>query len=312
MQAARIHRFGPPDVIELEQIERPAPSEGEVLVQVGAAGVGPWDAWVRSGKSAIEQPLPLTLGSDISGRVVALGAGVKGFALGQEVFGVTNPRFTGGYAEFAVAGAAGLAPKPRALSQIEAASAPVVAVTARQMLFEHGRVRDGDRVLIHGAGGNVGAYALRLAKAAGADVVGTALGPGVGYARSLQAGPVVDTSSSAFAALARSFDVVIDTVGGELQRRSFDLLKPGGRLVSSVSQPDPVQAQKLDVQATFMLVQVTTAALLDIANLFDAGVITPHIAQVFPLEAARLVHEMLDDLKPRPNGKLVLELTSAR
>jgi NADPH:quinone reductase-like Zn-dependent oxidoreductase len=159
-KACRIHQFGGPEVISLEDMVPPEPGKGEVLVRVRAAGVGPWDAWVRAGKSALPQPLPLTLGSDIAGVVQAVGPGVTGLAPGDAVFGVTNPHFTGGYADYAVATAAMLAKKPAALSDIDAASVPVVTVTAWQALFEEARLTAGQSVLIHGAAGNVGAFAV--------------------------------------------------------------------------------------------------------------------------------------------------------
>ena len=136
MKAAQIHRFGPPEVITLEDIPRPEPEAGEVLVRVHAAGVGLWDAWIRAGQSALPQPLPLTLGSDLSGTVEAVGPGIAAFAPGDAVFGVTNPHFIGAYAEFAIASAGMVSRKPDDLSDIDAASVPVVAVTAQQALFE--------------------------------------------------------------------------------------------------------------------------------------------------------------------------------
>jgi NADPH:quinone reductase-like Zn-dependent oxidoreductase len=161
MKACRIHRFGPPDVIAFEETTLPPLAEHEILVQTKAAGVGPWDAWVRSGKSVLEQPLPLTLGSEFSGIVAQLGLGVHEFALGQEVFGATNQRFTGGYAEYAVASAAMVSSKPQALNHVESAGLPVVAVTALQMLFDHAQIQQQQRVLIHGSGGGVGASAVQ-------------------------------------------------------------------------------------------------------------------------------------------------------
>src|SRR6188768_663228 len=158
MKACRIHRFGAPEVISFEDVECPEPGENEVLVRVRAAGVGPWDSWVRSGQSVLPQPLPLTLGADLSGTVAAIGTGVRGFQLGQAVFGVTNARFTGACAEYAVANAGMLASKPRTVTDLEAASMPVVAVTALQMLLSHARLREGQRILIHGVGGSVGAF----------------------------------------------------------------------------------------------------------------------------------------------------------
>ena len=141
MSAARVHQFGDPTVIVLEQIPVPTPGQGEVLVEVKAAGVGPWDAWIRAGKSVLPQPLPLTLGSDLSGVVAGVSPGVTAFALGEPVFGVTNPRFTGAYAEYALAAEGMIAPKPSSLTDAQAASVPVVAVTAWQALFDEAHLR---------------------------------------------------------------------------------------------------------------------------------------------------------------------------
>ena len=139
-KACRVHRFGPPDVITLEDFPPPAPGAGQALVRVKAAGVGPWDAWIRAGKSALPQPLPLTLGSDLSGVVEAIGPGVAHVAPGDPVFGVTNPHFIGSYANYAIATASMIAKKPAALGDVDAASVPVVAVTAWQALFDQARV----------------------------------------------------------------------------------------------------------------------------------------------------------------------------
>ena len=136
MKAVRVHRFGPPEVIALEDVPKPEPNNGEVVVEVKAAGIGPWDALIRSGKSALPQPLPLVLGSDLSGVIDSIGPGVEPFKVGDEVFGVTSERFTGAYAEYALAKAAMIAPKPKSLNHTHAASVPVVAVTAWQMVFD--------------------------------------------------------------------------------------------------------------------------------------------------------------------------------
>jgi NADPH:quinone reductase-like Zn-dependent oxidoreductase len=154
MKAARILRFGAPEVIVVGDISRPIPATGEVLVRVAAAGVGPWDALIREGRSKVSPPPPLTLDSDLAGVVEAVGPGVSQFKNGDEVYGVTNPQFVGANAEFAVASASMLAPKPPRLTSLEAGSIPVVAVTAWQMLFEHARPEAGQRVMVLGAGGN--------------------------------------------------------------------------------------------------------------------------------------------------------------
>src|SRR5919199_567617 len=160
MMAWRVHEFGPPSVMRFERVPRPDPGPGEVLVKVEAAGVGPWDGWIRAGKSALPQPLPLTLGSDLCGEIVAVGPGVSDLRVGDPVYGVTNPRFIGAYAEYALASAAMIARKPTSLTYIEAASVPVIAVTAWQGLFDQAQLTAGQTVLIHGAAGNVGAHAV--------------------------------------------------------------------------------------------------------------------------------------------------------
>jgi NADPH:quinone reductase-like Zn-dependent oxidoreductase len=286
MKAARVHQYGPPSAITLEDLPIPVPGRGEVLVQVHAAGVGPWDGWVRAGKSVLPQPLPLTLGSDFSGVVAAVGAGAE-FARGDEVFGVTNPRFTGAYAEYAVAAAGMIAKKPASLTHVDAASVPVVAVTAWQALFDEARLAPGQNVLILGAAGNVGGYAVQLAQGAGVHV---------------------RTASFGLEGEAGKVDAVIDLVGGETQTRSFSVLKAGGHLVSAVSAPDPELARARGVDARFFLVKVTTDHLNRIAALIDEGRLRTSVGTVLPLGAAREAHEMLDGVRPRSGGKIVLSV----
>jgi NADPH:quinone reductase-like Zn-dependent oxidoreductase len=239
MKAARVHQWGPPDIIAFESIEVPDPGEGEILVRVHAAGFGPWDALVRTGSSGLPQTLPLTLGSEVSGVVEQVGPRTTGFAVGDEVFGATNPMFVGGYAEFAVVAAGMIAPKPAELSHVEAASMPVVAVTAWQMLFDRVKVREGQTVVVHGGAGNVGAYAVQLARARKLRVIATVHGDDAEYVRGLGADEVIDTGSSDFGTkgfgdFTQRADAVIDTAGGDTRDQLFTLAKPGGIIVSSV------------------------------------------------------------------------------
>lgn len=183
MMAWRVHEFGPPNVMRFERVPRPNPGPSEVLVKVEAAGVGPWDAWIRAGKSALPQPLPLTLGSDLSGEIVAVGPGASDLRIGDQVYGVTNPRFIGAYAEYALASAPMVARKPTSLTYIEAASVPVVAVTAWQALFDQARLKAGQTVVIHGAAGSVGAYAVQLAHRAGVRTIATAATDDISFLR---------------------------------------------------------------------------------------------------------------------------------
>ena len=174
MKAGRIHHFGPPNAIMIDEIPSPAPEKGELIVRVAATEVGPWDALIREGKSVVQLSLPVILGADLAGIVESVGGGVTQFKPGAEVFGVTNKQFCGAYAEYAVASAQMVAAKPVSLSFAEAASVPVVAVTAYQMLFDYAQMKAGQAVLIHGEAGNVGAHAVQLAKQAELQVFATA------------------------------------------------------------------------------------------------------------------------------------------
>jgi NADPH:quinone reductase-like Zn-dependent oxidoreductase len=281
MKAIRVHRYGGPEVLELEDIPIPAPDPDEVLVKVEAAGVGPWDALVRTGKSGVAQALPLTPGSDIAGVVDHVGANVSAFAAGDAVFGCTNTSFVNGYAGYARAKASMIAAAPTSINAVEAASVPVVAVTAWEMLFTHADLKSGETVLIQGASGNVGAYAVQLARIAGARVLTAA-----------------DNGKA---------DVVIDTVGGDVQRASFDKLKRGGRLISSVSPPDADLATRCGVRVAFFIVSVTTEGLERISKLIDAREISVNVGSVLPLAQARVAHQMLGGML-HPPGKIVLEL----
>ena len=307
MKANRIHLFGPPEVIVFEDAELPQPRFGEVLVKVAASGAGPWDCWIRAGSSLLPQPLPLTLGADLCGVVEAVGPSVVAFKPGDEVFGVTNARFTGANAEYAVALTAMIALKPRKLTYLYAASMPVVAVTAWQMLFDHGDLASGQTVLVHGAGGNVGSYAVQFAHLAGAHVIATTSAQDIDKVRGLGAEKVIDFRAQRFEEELKDIDVAIDTVGGGVQRRSFAVLKPGGRLISAVSKPNAQEAERRSVRAGFMLVDVTTPVLTKIASLVDEGKLSVAVGQVLPLDQLRIAHEMMEGMRPKPRGKIVLE-----
>jgi NADPH:quinone reductase-like Zn-dependent oxidoreductase len=170
MKAARLLRFGPPSVITYEELPRPDPGAGQLLVRAKAAGVGNWDALIREGKVQL-QTLPLILGSELSGIVERIGPDVSGFTRGDEVYGATNEQFSGGYAEYASPRARMMARKPETLTFVEAASAPIASVTAWQMLFDYAHATAGQTVLILGAAGNVGAYAVQLARQAASNPV---------------------------------------------------------------------------------------------------------------------------------------------
>ncbi len=303
-KAARIHKFGPPSVIVIEELPRPTPGNGEVLVRVAAAGVGPWDALIREHKSAVETSFPLILGSDLSGVIEEVGTGVSAFQAGEEI--QPNPT-CGAYSEYAIASAAMVARKPHGLSHVEAASVPVVAVTAWQMLFDYAQVKTDQRVLVHGGAGNVGAYAVQLASQAGLQVFVTASSEDAPYVRSLGATTVIDYKTTRFEQAVPQVDVVIDTVGGDTRERSFGIIKPGGILVSVVSEPMPERLQTNGVRSVFFLVEVTTARLDKITDLFNRGKLMARVGTVLPLDQARTAHEMLAGAPHKP-GKIVLNV----
>ena len=301
MKAARIHSFGPPDVVVVEDVPMPSPGPGEVLVRVMAAGVAPWDALIREGKSKVSPQPPLTLGSDFSGVVDKVGPGVTDFAPTDEVYGVTNPQFCGAQAEFAVARAGMVARKPQSLNHLEAASAPVIAVTAWQMLFQYVQAMRGRTVVVVGAAGNVGAYAVQMAVDDGIHVVAIAHLDDEDLLRSLGAKSIIDSNNPAFEKDLPQVDAILDTVGGSTFERSVAALKPGGNLVTSVG------TQPLPAGAVFFYAEVTTARLQTLTTLFDAGRITTRVGSVLPLSEARQAQDMLAGTPHKP-GKIVLEI----
>ncbi len=304
MRAIRVHAFGGVEAMVYELLPRPVPGPGQVLIRVAAAGVGLWDCWVRSGHSLLPQPLPLTPGADLSGTIEEVGSGVTNFPMGADVFGVTNPRFVGAYAEYALAEATMVARRPLTLSHLEAASVPVIGCTALQMLFDEAGVQAGQTVVVLGGAGNVGAYAVKLARIAGAKVIAT--GRAHHRERLERLGAIAIDSDAPFpAALVGQADAVIDTVGGDAQAQGFQALRVGGILVSAVAQPDPGAAARHQVQARVMLVRVTAAKLQRLADLLAAGQLQAHVGQVLKLSEARLAHTLLEGGKAPP-GKLVL------
>jgi NADPH:quinone reductase-like Zn-dependent oxidoreductase len=306
--AARIRQLGPPQIIALDRVEMPEPQDLQVLVRVHAAGVGPWDALIRTGKSGLPLTPPLTLGAEISGVVEKVGANTPGLAPGDEVFGATNPLFVMGYAEYAVVAARMIAKKTASLSHVEAAAMPVAGVMAWQMLFDHAALREGQTVVIHGGAGNVGAYAVQLARAKKLHVIATVRNGDADYVRGLGAAEVLHTEADHFADFARRADAVIDTVGGAMQEQLFTLLKPGGIIVSSVSRPNLQLAQKRRVRADYFIVDVNTAQLTRLAEMHDSDELVVPVGSVLPLAEARAAHEMLAGSRAHRRGKIVLRV----
>jgi NADPH:quinone reductase-like Zn-dependent oxidoreductase len=307
MKAVVVREYGAPSVLRYEEVPTPSPAPDEVIVRVHAAGVGLWDALVRTGKSGLPQSLPLTPGSDVAGTVFLPGERVTAFRTGEAVYGDTNARFIGGYAEFAACSAGKIARKPASLNYVEAASVPVVAVTAWQMLFDHAKLKAGQSVLIHGAAGNVGLYAVQLAKNAGGYVIASASGADREYLEKVRVDRFIDYRAERFEDAVKDVDIVIDTVGGDALHRSFNVVKRGGVIVSSVAQPSQEDAERAGARGEFFYVDVTTDYLNDLSRLFDTGALKTHVGEVLTLDQARDAHEMLGGAPHRP-GKIVLTI----
>ncbi len=238
-----------------------------------------------------------------------MGEGVDGFEVTDAVYGVTNPSFVGGYAQYALARSSMIAAKPPSLNDDEAASAPVVGVTAMQMLWRHAKLQRGEAVLIHGAAGSVGDYAVHMAKAKGVRVLATARPQDQARLRTLPLDGTIDLNAAS--AHAETFDAALDLVGGPSQSQLFDFVKPGGVIVSSVSPPDNNLSGAKGVRTDFLIVDVDTQSLEELTELFQAGLVRPSVGKVLPLSAAREAHELMAQASGSP-GKIVLQVADSQ
>ncbi len=308
MRAVRIHEFGGLDSLKVEEAPTPEPREGEVLVRIHAAGINPVDWKTCAGEgvaSRLEDPFPFIPGWDVSGMVEALGANVSGCEVGDAVCGMVRwPWGGGGYAEYVAAPAVDLAARPAAMSHEQAAGMPLAALTAWQALFDTADLRAGQTVLIHAAAGGVGHLAVQLAKWKGAQVIGTASARNGAFLGELGVDRIIDYNGSRFEDAAADVDVVLDGVGGEIQERSWAVLKHGGVLASIRGRPSEEQAASRGVRARHVSVHADPAQLHAIADLADEGRLRVHVHGTFPLDDVRQAHETSRTGHTR--GKLVL------
>lgn len=311
MKAIRYHEYGKRDVLRYEDAPRPVAGAGEVLVRVHAAGVNPVDWKVREGRMKAQKPsTPQIPGYDISGVVESVGAGVEKFKVGDQVFAYLSLKRGGAYAEYAVAAESELALKPAKLDFASAAAIPLAALTAQQALFDHGQLASGQTVLIHGAAGGVGHFAVQLAKARGATVIATASAANHEFLKRLGADVVIDYKSERFEERAKDVDVVLDTVGGDTLQRSYSVLKKGGVVVSIVAQPDQAKLTELGLRGARFLVAPDGAQLAELAKLADEGKLVPEVSTALPLEEAAKAHELSEGGHTR--GKIVLRVVPAK
>lgn len=316
MKAIRIHEFGGPEVMKLEETERPLPAPDEILVKVYVSGINPVDRVVRDGGNDVLRPflkLPMTLGWDAAGIVEETGSEVTAFKKGDEVYGVPNFPGDGSYAEYLTAKASQFALKPKSIGFNEASGVPLAAVTAWSGIFDLGKLESGQRILIHGAAGGVGNLALQFAKAKGAYVIGTASTHNFDFLEQLGADEVIDYKNQKFEELVHDIDVVFDASPVRdtgTRMRSVEVLKEGGILVSShLDSPfsDDVLKALLKKKATGELVAIHKHDCLnEIAKLIDEGKVKVVISKVYPLEQVAEAHE--ESATGHVRGKLVLEI----
>lgn len=306
MKAIRMHEFGGPETLRLEEAPVPTPAPGEVLVRVYAAGVNPVDWKIRSGMIKAWAQLPYIPGFDVSGVVAAVGEGVTDVAPGDEVYSYIAVQRGGAYAQYVAIPSAWVAPKPASLTHAEAAAVPLAALTAWQALFEQAKLEAGQTVLIHAGAGGVGHFAVQLAHAKGAKVIATASARNHEFLKSIGADVVIDYRTQKFEDVAKDVDVVLDTIGGETQARSLGVLKKGGFLASIVQPPDPAKLAERGLRGSVMLVAPNAAQLSELGAMIDAGKVRPEISTSLPLAEAAEAHRLSE--QGRTRGKIVLDV----
>jgi NADPH:quinone reductase-like Zn-dependent oxidoreductase len=294
MQAVRQHGYGGPEVLHLDEVARPVPGPGQVLVRVRAASVNPIDWKLRTGalREMMPQTLPAGVGEDFAGAVEQAGDGT-GFRAGEAVYGMLPATRTGSYAEYVVIEAAGLARQPAGLGHEAAAAVLMGALTAWQGVVGQGGLEEGMAVLVHGAAGNVGGMAVQIAHALGADVTGVANEDALPRVRELNAGQAVSYRDNAPEGVAPgSQDIVFDTLGGAIQAASWALLKPGGILVSTLGIADPARAAAAGVRATGFGAAPNGEQLRHVAEMIAAGQVRVAVGRVLPLAEAAQAQEL--------------------
>lgn len=332
MKAFYIDHYGDENAVKFGDQPQPALATTEVLVKIHAASINPLDLRVLHGDFKLLLPfkLPLILGSDMAGSVVAVGSAVSGFKVGDEVYAKADDSWAGTFAEYIVIKPAALALKPKSLSMQEAAALPLVALTAWQALVQIAQLQRGQKLLVHAGSGGVGSIAIQLAKHLGATVATTTSSSNAEWVKALGADVVIDYKSADFADVIHDYDVVLDTQGGRALEKSLQVLKHGGRVISISGPPDadfarniqanwllrfiiPLlsysirkKAKKAGLSYTFLFMQPNGQQLASIAELVDAGYIRPVLDKVYPFAQTR---EALSYVKTgRSKGKVVVHI----
>jgi NADPH:quinone reductase-like Zn-dependent oxidoreductase len=308
MKAICLNEKAGPEALTAGDIPRPLPQNGEVLVKVYATAVMPAEfEWYPtfSQQSGEPRSFPVVLSHEFSGVVESVGPGVNDFRPGEKIYGLNDWFSNGAQAEYCIVAGTAAAPKPQSLDHVQAGVVPISALTAWQGLFEKAKLEPGQRVLIHGAAGGVGGFAVQLARWRGARVIATASGSNLDFVRSLGADEVIDYRTTRFEEVVREVDVVFDAVGGDTLERSWAVLNPDGKLVTVASQSQ--RAAEPRAHDAFILVRADGQQLAQIATMIDAGELRVFVAQVFPLHQAREAY--LRAQAGGMRGKIALQVT---
>lgn len=334
MKAFMVEKYGGRAGMRAAEAPDPQVGADDVLVEIHAAGVNPLDLRIRNGdfKTFLPYRLPLVLGNDLAGTVVRVGPSVTRFAVGDEVYARPDKDRIGTFAELLAVRQDDLAPKPATLTMAEAASLPLVALTAWQALVERARVRPGQKVLVHAGAGGLGSIAVQLAKALGAHVATTVSTAKVDLAKDLGADVVVDYRTQDFEEILDGYDVVLDSLGGENLAKSLRVLKPGGTAIGVAGPPDPAfarelgvnpvlrlavtalsfktrrQAERLGVTYSFLFMRAGGDQLRELTPLIDSGRIRPVVDRVFPFDETLQAMEYVEKGRAKA-GKVVVSMT---
>jgi NADPH:quinone reductase-like Zn-dependent oxidoreductase len=332
MKAFILDRYGSSDKVRAGEMPDPEVRENGVLVQVHAAGVNLLDSKIRDGEFKLILPyrLPVILGNDVAGVVVRVGSRVRQFKPGDEVYARPDKDQIGTFAEFISMNEADLALKPKRLTMEEAASIPLVGLTAWQALIERANLKKGQKVLIHAGSGGVGTFAIQLAKHVGATVATTTSAANIDLAERLGADIVIDYRKEDFEKILHDYDVVLNSLGDETLKKSLRVLKPGGKLISISGPPDPNFAKEIGspwilrsatrvlsyrirraakrrrVSYSFLFMRANGDQLREISSLIDSGIIHPVMDRVFPFESTKEAMAYVE--KGRAKGKVVVKV----
>lgn len=308
MKALQINEYGGVSTLQTVAIEKPSFGTNQVLIKIRASAVNPVDAKIRAGYLAQIMPktFPLILGWEASGIIEAIGSDVENLKIGDEVYTMPNMGQGGTYAEYVAVNANEVALKPKTISHLQAAAVPMGASTAYTCIIKVAAIHSGQKILIHGAAGAVGYFAVQMAKLNGAYVIGTATGEGIDLLKSIGADEVIDYATTDFATIVKDVDVVLDLVGGEAQTKSFAVLKKNGLLLSTVTPPSPEKATEFGVNAQFVFTQPDAAMLTQLAHWIDEGKLKTQQPTVLSLDQAQQAHEMIENRTAK--RKLVFQL----